>query len=140
MDPPRYSPTLMDHFERPRNVGELPDADGVGSAGDPSCGDVMTIWIRVRNDRIAAASFRCQGCPAAIAVGSMTTELAIGMHLDDAAEIADDTVAEALGGLPEDKRHCSNLGADALAGAIWDYVTRSVEARLSETPPRGPRP
>lgn len=124
--PDGLSDIVMDHFQRPRNVGDLPDADGVGTAGDHTCGDLMTIWIRVRGDHIREIRFRCRGCPAAIASGSVTTELAAGKHLDDAGRIAADTVAQALGGLPERKRHCSNLGADALASAIWDYLHRAI--------------
>lgn len=130
--PKQYSPAVMDHFERPRNAGAMADADGVGSAGDPSCGDTMTIWIRVRDDRIEAISFKCKGCPTAIACGSITTELAEGLHLDEAADIADETIADALGGLPAERRHCSNLGAEALSNAVWDWIVRQVERRQDE--------
>ena len=122
-----YSEILLDHFRNPRNAGRLDDADGVGVAKAGECGDVMRIAIGVRDDHIRRIAFQCKGCPAAIACGSMTTELALGRHLDDAATIADETVASALGGLPPDKRHCSNLGAEALENAIMDYVVRSVE-------------
>ena len=135
-DPNEYSPIVLDHFERPRNVGELADADGIGTAGDAGCGDTMTIWIRVRDDVIEDISFKCKGCPAAIACGSMTTELARGKHLDDAAEIADETIAEALGGLSPEKRHCSNLGAAALTNAFWDYIVRWVEGQAGQAPAR----
>ncbi len=130
--PRQYSPAVMDHFERPRNAGAMADADGVGSAGDPSCGDTMTIWIRVRDERIEAITFKCKGCPTAIACGSITTELAAGLHLDEAADIADETIAEALGGLSPERRHCSNLGAEALSNAIWDHIVREVERRRGE--------
>jgi nitrogen fixation NifU-like protein len=103
----------------------------VGTAGRAADGDVMTIYIRVRDERIREISFQCKGCPAAIACGSMTTELAKARGLDHAAQIADETVAAALGGLPPEKRHCSNLGPQALANAIWDYVVRSVERQLA---------
>ncbi len=126
----KYSDILTDHFRNPRNAGELAGADGVGTASAGDCGDVMSIWIRVTDDRISEISFKCKGCPAAIACGSMTTELAGGRHLDDAALIADETIAKALGGLPEDKRHCSNLGAEALADAIMDYIVRFVEKQI----------
>ncbi len=126
----RYNDVLIDHFEHPRNVGELPGADGVGTATSGACGDVLRIWIRVADEHIAEITFKCMGCPAAIACGSVTTELAKGRHLDEADLIAEDTIADALGGLPPDKRHCSNLGAEALANAIMDYVVRSVEAEL----------
>ena len=125
----QYSDIVVDHFERPRNVGPLADADGVGEAGDGSCGDTLK-WIRVRDEHIAEIAFQCKGCPAAIACGSMTTVLAKGRHLDDAADIADETIVQALGGLPADKRHCSNLGAEALAMAMMDYAVRSVEAGI----------
>jgi len=120
------SKTLEDHFRNPRNVGPMPDADGIGRAGNAGCGDSMTIWIRVRDEHIVAASFTCTGCPAAVACGSMTTVLAEGKHLDEASLIAEDTIADALGGLPPNKRHCSNLGAEALSNAIMDYVVRSI--------------
>lgn len=123
----QYNEIVTDHFENPRNAGELKCADGVGRAGEGDGGDAMTIWIRVQDDRISEIAFKCKGCPAAIACGSVTTEMALGKHLDEAAEITDDTVATALGGLPAAKRHCSNLGAEALANAIWDHVVRSVE-------------
>jgi len=122
---------VLDHFDRPRNAGRIENPDGVGTAGDASCGDTMKIYLRVRDDVITAVTFLCKGCPAAIACGSMTTVLALGKHLDDAAQIADETIAQALGGLSADKRHCSNLGAEALANAIMDYVTRSVDKELA---------
>ena len=128
----QYNPIVMDHFAHPRNVGVLAGADGVGSAGDAAEGDVMRIHIRVRDERIVEISFQCKGCPAAVASGSMVTELAKGRSLDEAAEITDEMVAAALGGLPEGKRGCSNLGAEALANAIWDYVVRAVERNLAE--------
>ena len=126
-----YNSIIRDHFENPRNVGTLAEADGKGTAGDPSCGDTLAIWIRVRDDRISEITFKCQGCPAAIACGSMTTELAVGRSLDEAAEIADDTISQALGGLPPAKRHCSNLGAEALSNAIWSHIVRDVEKKLN---------
>lgn len=133
-----YSDVLMDHFQNPRNVGELEDADGVGTAGADTCGDVMRIWIRVRDERIEDIRFKCRGCPAAIACGSVVTELAKGKHLDEADHITADTVATAVGGLSEDKQHCSNLGADALAAAMWDYVNRCIDNRRprEEEPPK----
>jgi len=133
-----YNSIVADHFENPRNVGTLRDADGIGIAGDASCGDVMTIWIRVRNERISEIAFQCQGCPAAIACGSVTTELAKGMNLDEAAQIVEETISRALGGLPPAKRRCSNLGAEALSNAIWDYVFRSVEAAAGRQGSDGP--
>jgi len=131
MSGPAYSEILLDHFERPRNVGSFRDADGVGVAKAGECGDVLSIWIRVQDEHIADIAFKAKGCPAAIACGSVTTQLAKGRHLDDADRIADDTISDALGGLPADKRHCSNLGAQALANAIMDYVVRSIERHSS---------
>jgi len=122
----RYNERILDHFRRPRNVGEIADADGVGGVGDPECGDYVQIWIKVDpQQRLSDVKFRCRGCPAAVACASITTELAIGKDLDEASEITDEVVEEALGGLPEDKRHCSNLAADALHWAILDHIVRS---------------
>ena len=119
-----YSPKVMDHFMNPRNVGEIPDADGVGMEGNPVCGDSMQIFIKVENDRIVDAKFRTFGCGSAIAVSSMITELVKGKTLDEALSISKETVAEELGGLPPQKMHCSNLGADALKKAIEDYRSK----------------
>ena len=128
----RYGKLVLEHFRRPRNVGEIPDADGIGRVEDPSCGDFLQVWIKVGEDqRLTNVKFLCKGCPAAIACGSVMTELAIGKTLDEASEITDEVVEEALGGLPEQKRHCSNLAADALYGAILDHIVRTCErARL----------
>ncbi|MDA8172713.1 MAG: Fe-S cluster assembly scaffold protein NifU [Nitrospiraceae bacterium] len=116
-----YSEKLMDHFTNPRNVGEIPDADGVGEEGNPTCGDVMKITIKVKDGRIEDAKFRTFGCGAAIAVSSMVTEMVKGKTLEEAMTITKEAVADALGGLPPQKMHCSNLGADALRLAIEDY-------------------
>ncbi len=116
-----YSEKVMDHFTNPRNVGEMPDADGVGTEGNPVCGDVMKIFIKVRDDRITDVKFQTFGCGAAIAVSSMVTEMAKGMTLDEAMKITKSSLADALDGLPPQKMHCSNLGADALHKAIEDY-------------------
>ncbi len=121
-----YSDEVMDHFMSPRNVGEIPDADGVGTIGDPQCGDHLAVWIKVEGNVIVDAKFKCQGCPAAIAAASMMTEMAIGKDLDEAMEITDEQIADALGGMPEPKMHCSVLGADALSDAITDHVLRSI--------------
>ncbi|MDY6914342.1 MAG: iron-sulfur cluster assembly scaffold protein [Planctomycetota bacterium] len=126
-----YSEILTDHFSRPRNVGELAGADGVGTAGAAECGDTMTIWIRVRDEVVTEVTFKCLGCPAAIACGSMTTQLAGGRHLEKVDEITNEAVAEALGGLPGDKRHCSNLGAEALQNAVMDYILRSAQRQYA---------
>ena len=119
-----YSQKVMDHFMNPRNVGEIPDADGVGMEGNPVCGDSMQIFIKVDGDRIVDAKFRTFGCGSAIAVSSMITELVKGKTLDEALSISKETVAEELGGLPPQKMHCSNLGADALKKAIEDYRSK----------------
>lgn len=119
-----YSAKLMDHFMNPRNVGEMPDADGIGMEGNPVCGDVMKLYIKVKDERIVDAKFQTFGCGAAIAVSSMVTEMVKGKTLDEAMGISKEAVADALDGLPAQKMHCSNLGADALKKAIEDYKNR----------------
>ncbi len=114
----------MDHFMNPRNVGEIPDADGVGMQGNPVCGDVMKVYIKVKDGRIVDAKFQTFGCGAAIAVSSMITEIVKGKTLEEALKITNKQVAEALGGLPPQKMHCSNLGADALKEAIEQYMAK----------------
>ena len=121
-----YSKTVMDHFKNPRNVGEIKGADGVGEVGNPICGDMMKITIKVDNDRIKDIKFLTFGCGAAIAVSSMVTEMAKGKSLDEAKKINKESVAEALEGLPKNKLHCSNLGADALQMAIKDYENQKA--------------
>ena len=116
-----YSEKVMDHFRNPRNMGEIPDADGVGTVGNPVCGDVMTVYIKIKDNKIDDIKFKTFGCGAAIATSSMITELAKGKTLDDALKITRANVAEGLGGLPPIKMHCSNLAADALHAAIEDY-------------------
>ena len=116
-----YSEKVMEHFMNPRNVGEIPDADGVGTVGNPVCGDMMAFYIKVDGDRLAEVKFKTFGCGAAIAVSSMVSELAKGMTIDQAKSLTNETVADELGGLPPNKMHCSNLGADALHAAIEDY-------------------
>lgn len=111
----------MEHFRNPRNVGEIPDADGEGTVGNPVCGDMMTIYIKVKDSRIADIKFKTFGCGAAVATSSMITELAKGKTLDEAMKITRGDVADNLGGLPTVKMHCSNLAADALHEAIKDY-------------------
>jgi len=128
----RYTGKLLDHFLHPRNVGEIENADGIAQAGDPTCGDALKVWIKVRDDRIEDIKFRITGCPAAIATSSVMTELATGKTLDEAAEITDEVIEDALGGLPEDKRHCSNMGAVALYDAIMNHVFRTVEAERAK--------
>jgi len=120
-----YTDLVMDHFTNPRNVGEIEDADGVGQIGNPVCGDVMRISIAVDNDHIADVKFKTFGCGAAVATSSMVTEMVMGKTLEEAADISNKAVAEALGGLPPNKMHCSNLAADALHLAIQDYLVKS---------------
>ena len=120
-----YTDLVMDHFSNPRNVGEIEDADGVGQIGNPVCGDVMRISIDVENDHIADVKFKTFGCGAAVATSSMVTEMVMGKTLAEAADISNKAVAEALGGLPANKMHCSNLAADALHLAIQDYLVKN---------------
>ncbi|MDI7247767.1 MAG: Fe-S cluster assembly scaffold protein NifU [Bacillota bacterium] len=123
-----YSQKVMDHFTNPRNVGEVENPDGVGMVGNPICGDVMKLSIKVDGDRIVDARFKTFGCGAAIATSSMVTELVKGRTLDEALEISNKAVAEALDGLPANKMHCSNLAADALHKAIEDYLAKKQGA------------
>ena len=119
-----YSKKVMDHFTNPRNVGVIEDADGVGEVGNPVCGDMMKITIRVNNNTIADIKFQTLGCGAAIATSSILTEMAMGKTLDEAMKITRDAVAQGLDGLPPNKMHCSNLAADGLHKAIEDYYAR----------------
>jgi nitrogen fixation NifU-like protein len=120
-----YTDLVMDHFSNPRNVGEIEDADGVGQIGNPVCGDVMRISIDVKDDHIEDVKFKTFGCGAAVATSSMVTEMVMGKTLAEAADISNKAVAEALGGLPANKMHCSNLAADALHLAIQDYLVKN---------------
>ncbi len=122
-----YSEKVMDHFTNPRNVGEIEDANGVGMVGNPACGDIMKLTIKVEEGVIRDIKFKTFGCGAAIATSSMVTELVKGKPLDEAEKITNKTVAEALDGLPPVKMHCSNLAADALHAAIEDYKKRLEE-------------
>lgn len=124
-----YSEKVMEHFRNPRNVGEIENPDGVGEVGNPVCGDMMTFYIRVKDDRLVDVKFKTFGCGAAIAVSSMVSEMAIGKTLDEAMRITKADVARELGGLPPNKLHCSNLGADALHAAIEDYRRKKREER-----------
>jgi len=121
-----YSEKVMDHFMNPRNVGVIEDPDGVGKEGNPICGDLMEIFIKVKDDRIADIKFRTFGCGAAIATSSMATEMVKGKTIEEAMEITNKAVAEALDGLPPIKMHCSNLAADAIHAAIEDYLEKKA--------------
>jgi nitrogen fixation NifU-like protein len=123
-----YTEKVMEHFTNPRNMGEVENADGVGQVGNPVCGDVMKITIRVENDRIADVKFKTLGCAAAIATSSITTEMAKGKTLEEALKITRRQVAEELGGLPPNKMHCSNLAAQGLHKAIEDYRAKTGTA------------
>ena len=116
-----YTEKVMEHFAHPRNVGTLDNADGIGEVGNPVCGDMMTFYIKVKDDTLVDVKFQTFGCVAAIAVSSMVSEMAMGKSLGEAKVISKQAVAEALDGLPKEKMHCSNLGAQALAMAIADY-------------------
>ncbi len=124
-----YSDKVMDHFANPRNVGEIKDADGVGKVGNPQCGDVMWLYIKVKDDIITDIKFKTFGCGAAIATSSMITELARGKTLEEAKKISRQDVADSLDGLPPVKMHCSNLASDALREAIKDYETKKAAKR-----------
>jgi len=119
-----YSKKVMEHFTNPRNVGELENPNGIGKVGNPVCGDIMHVYIRVENDKISDIGFKTLGCAAAIATSSMITELAKGKTIEQAKTITRQSVAESLDGLPPIKMHCSNLAADALQKAIQDYERR----------------
>jgi len=117
----QYSEKVMDHFSNPRNVGEIENPDGIGHVGNPMCGDVMELYIKVKDDIIVDAKFKTFGCGAAIATSSMATELVIGKTIEEARQITNKVVAEALDGLPPIKMHCSNLAEEALEAAIKNY-------------------
>jgi nitrogen fixation NifU-like protein len=119
-----YSEKVMDHFANPRNVGEIKDASGVGEVGNPVCGDMMKFYIKVENNIIKDVKFKTFGCGAAIAVSSMVSEMAMGKTIEEALALTNEAVAKELGGLPPNKMHCSNLGADALHKAIEDYKNK----------------
>ncbi len=121
-----FSDKVIEHFMCPRNVGSMPDADAIGSCGDPGCGDSLTLYIKVKDNVITDISFLVFGCVAAIASSSMTTELAKGKTLEEALRITDSDIADALDGLPENKIHCSVLGATALKNAIGNYSAQTA--------------
>ena len=121
---PMYSEKVMDHFMNPRNVGEIKDADGIGEEGNPVCGDMMTFYIKVKDNRLEDVKFQTFGCGAAVAVSSIVSEMAKGKTLEEALTITPSLVAQELEGLPKNKYHCSNLGAQALRKAIRDYAQK----------------
>ncbi len=128
-----YSDKVMEHFQNPRNVGEIEDADGVGTVGNPTCGDLMTIYIKVKDNVIEDIKFKTFGCGAAIATSSMVTEMAMGKTIEEAMEITRNDVADNLEGLPPVKMHCSNLAADALHAAIDNYKENIGEKKKEES-------
>ena len=121
---PVYGDKVMEHFTNPRNVGEIDSPDGVGEEGNPVCGDMMTFYIKVKDNRLEDVKFKTFGCGAAIAVSSMVSEMAKGKTLEEAMKITPRSVADELEGLPKNKLHCSNLGAQALRKAIEDYLSK----------------
>jgi nitrogen fixation NifU-like protein len=123
----QYSEKVMEHFKNPRNVGEIENPDGVGHVGNPVCGDIMELYIKVKDGIIVDAKFKTFGCGAAIATSSMITEIVKGKSLKEALRISNKTVAEALDGLPAVKMHCSVLAEDALKSAIEDYLSKCKE-------------
>ncbi|MCF8086304.1 MAG: Fe-S cluster assembly scaffold protein NifU [Desulfohalobiaceae bacterium] len=131
-----YNQVVMDHFKNPRNVGEMDNPDGVGEVGNPLCGDMMHIYLKVKDDKIDDIKFQTFGCGSAIAVSSMLTEMAKGKSLEEAKKLSNQDIADALEGLPKNKMHCSNLGADALHQAIQDYESRRDGVSLKEPEPQ----
>lgn len=128
-----YSEKVMEHFSNPRNVGELANANGVGTVGSAACGDIMKMYIRVENDVIQDVRFKTFGCGAAIATSSMATEMVRGKTLNEALEVSNKAVMEALGGLPPQKVHCSVLAEEAIRAAIEDYRSNNGKPRAEET-------
>jgi len=122
---PRYSDKVMEHFRNPRNVGEIENPDGIGHVGNPVCGDIMELYIKVEDDIITDAKFKTFGCGAAIATSSMITEMVTGKSIEEALKLSNNAVAEALGGLPSIKMHCSVLAEEALQAAVNDYLSKS---------------
>lgn len=120
-----YSEKVMDHFANPRNVGEIPDADGVGEVGNPTCGDIMKMYLKIKDGVITDVKFKTFGCGAAIATSSMATEMIIGKSVQEALEVTNKAVMEALGGLPPVKVHCSLLAEQAVHAALWDYAQKN---------------
>ncbi|MDP2181087.1 MAG: Fe-S cluster assembly scaffold protein NifU [Actinomycetota bacterium] len=126
-----YSDKVMDHFNNPRNVGVIEDADGIGEVGNPVCGDIMKISIKVDDDRVSDVKFQTLGCGAAIATSSIVTEMARGMNLEEAVAISKRQVADELGGLPSAKMHCSVLATDGLKAAVDDYLVKNGREPIS---------
>ena len=135
-----YSDKVMDHFKNPRNVGEIENPDGVGEVGNPVCGDIMKIFLKIENNIITDAKFKTFGCGAAIASSSMATELVRGKTLEEAWEVSNKAVAEALEGLPPIKMHCSVLAEEGIHKAINDYREETRAARMGGEEPAFPRP
>jgi nitrogen fixation NifU-like protein len=131
-----YTEKVMEHFRNPRNVGEIADADGVGEVGNPVCGDMMSFYIKVKNNRLVDIKFKTFGCGAAIAVSSIVTEMAMNKTIEEVKKITREEVAKELDGIPPNKMHCSNLGVEALHKAIDDYEKKRAGAK----PPSAPAP
>ena len=129
---PVYSEKVMEHFMNPRNVGEIEDADGIGEVGNPVCGDMMTFYIKVKDNHLRDVKFKTFGCGAAIAVSSMVSEMAMGKTLEETRKITPASVAKELEGLPKNKYHCSNLGAQALNKAIDNYLKKQGKVAKSK--------
>ena len=128
----QYSEKVMEHFKNPKNVGEIPDADGIGNVGNPVCGDIMRFYIKVEDNKIKDAKFKTFGCGAAIATSSMVTEIVKGKTVEEALKISNKAVAEALGGLPPIKMHCSVLAEQALKSAIDDYLAKKEKKKQKQ--------
>jgi nitrogen fixation protein NifU and related proteins len=124
-----YNEKVMQHFINPQNVGEIKDADGIGEVGNPVCGDMMTFYIKVKDNKLEDVKFKTFGCGAAIAVSSMVSQIARGKTIEEALKITNKDVADELGGLPKNKLHCSNLGADALHAAIKNYLNKQKDKK-----------
>ncbi len=124
-----YSDKVIEHFQNPRNVGTIPDYDGMAKVGSPVCGDLMEVYIKVENGRLVDVKYKTFGCGAAVASGSMGTEMVKGKTLEEALQITNEQVAEALDGLPPEKMHCSNLAAEGIRAAIQDYLSRRGEVK-----------
>ncbi len=127
-----YSEKVMEHFRNPRNVGEMENPDGIGRVGNPICGDVMELYVKIRDGIIVDAKFKTFGCGAAIATSSMVTEMVKGKGIEEALKISSKAVAEALDGLPAAKMHCSSLGEEALKSAIADYMARIKDEKKAK--------